>query len=92
MVVVTRHQAFVALAQKRGLVDESSVVVAHASEEALRDQDVLSSGLPLHLAALCRTVTTVPLDLPAELRGRELTLEECERYAGPTTRYQVTVV
>ena len=45
--------------------------------------------LPLHLAAEAIEVWEVPLTVPAELRGVELTLQQVRQYAAPVRRYRV---
>ena len=45
--------------------------------------------LPLHLASLANTVTTVDMDLPAEMRGKELSLTDIETYFTGMSTYQV---
>lgn len=45
--------------------------------------------LPLHLASLANTVTTVDMNLPAEMRGKELSLEDIEKYFTGMSTYKV---
>jgi hypothetical protein len=66
-------------------------VISHVTEHDVWDCDVVGV-LPLRLAAAARTVTEVPLDLPQELRGEELTLEQVREYAGPPATYRVETV
>lgn len=73
ILIVTRHQALVEfLREELGIEGE---VVPHATAEQVRNRRVVGV-LPLHLAALTESVTSVDLDVPAELRGKELTLEQ----------------
>lgn len=87
-VVVTRHPALVAYLTELGVVPAGTEVVAHATAEQVRGRHVFGV-LPLHLAAEARRVTEVPLHVPAELRGVELTLAQVRRFAGPLTSYVV---
>lgn len=48
--------------------------------------------LPLHLAALAESVTEVPLSVPRQWRGRELSLEEIRYCAGAPRTYVVREV
>jgi len=89
--IVTRHPALVELLRERGLLNGESRVIAHATPEEVAGQHVIGV-LPLHLAALAASITEVPLSLPAEMRGRELTLEELRQYAGEPTTYVVEVL
>jgi putative CRISPR-associated protein (TIGR02620 family) len=91
MIVVTRHKALLDHLVEEGLVPSDCRVVAHASAEDIRGQHVIGV-LPLHLAALAAKVTVVPLTVPAEKRGQELTLEEVRQYAGEPRTYVVQEV
>ena len=87
-VVVTRHPALVAYLVEVGLVQEGVKVVTHADSDTVRNKHVVGV-LPLRLAALAAAITEVPLSLPPELRGIELTLEQIRKYAGETATYAV---
>lgn len=88
VVVVTRHPALVEYLVSLGVVPADVEVVAHATAEQVRGRHVFGV-LPLYLAAEARRVTEVPLHVPAELRGVELTLAQVRRFAGPLTSYVV---
>lgn len=87
-VVVTRHSALVEYLTELGVVPAGTEVVTHAAAEQVRGRHVFGV-LPLHLAAEARRVTEVPLHVPAELRGVELTLAQVRQFAGPLTSYVV---
>jgi hypothetical protein len=87
-VVVTRHPALVEYLVEIGLVEEGVEVVSHADEDAVRGRHVVGV-LPLRLAALAASITEVPLILPPELRGVELTLDQIRPHAGEATTYVV---
>jgi hypothetical protein len=89
-IVVTRHPSYIRHLVNIGLISPGAEVVARASPKNVRGKHVITSGLPLHLAALAARLTTVPLFLPAELRGKELSLEEVERTAQPPSSYVVS--
>ena len=90
-IVVTRHPALVSYLQEQGLVPAGVPVISHATPEQVRGRYVIGV-LPLSLASLAESVTEVPLSLPPELRGVELSLEQVRQYAGRPVTYQVTVV
>ena len=71
-VIVTRHSALVEFLSELGVEGE---VIAHATEELVAGKHVFGV-LPMRLAALCGRFTEVTLQLPAELRGKELSLDE----------------
>lgn len=88
-VIVTRHAALVDYLREIGLVSEDAQVVGHASPELIRGNHVVGI-LPLHLAALADRVTVVPLEVPADLRGQELSLEQVRQYAGQPATFRVS--
>lgn len=87
--VVTRHQGMVDYARKIGLIGDDAIVVAHATKDVVAGKDVIGV-LPHSLSVLCRSFTEIPLDLPAELRGKELSVEDMEKYAGAPVTYRVS--
>ena len=54
----------------------------------MKDKDVIGV-LPLALACYTKSLTEVPLTLPIELRGKELTIEEIRQYASKPVTYIV---
>lgn len=86
--VVTRHPALIDYLVEIKLIPAGTPHLTHATPEQLQGRHVIGV-LPLHLAACCDRVTEIPLTLPPELRGRELTLDEVRRYAGAPVTYQV---
>ena len=89
--IVTRHLALVELAKELNLADDSVEVIAHASPDAIAGKNVLGV-LPHSLSCLCETFTEIPLVLPAELRGQELTIEQMRKFAKAPVTYKVTVL
>lgn len=87
LIIVTRHSALVTYLHEIGAPIDAPVI-AHATVADVRGRHVIGV-LPLHLAAEAESVTEVPLNLPPEARGRELTLEEVRQYAAAPQRYCV---
>jgi len=87
-VIVTRHSALVEYLREIGQAGMDTRVIAHAAAEDVRDK-VVVGVLPLHLAALAAHVIEVPLDLPTDMRGMELSIEQVRQYAGRPVRYRV---
>lgn len=85
-VLVTRHEALVEYFSNRGLTFDK--VITHATAEDVMDNDVYGV-LPLHLASLANTVTTIDMNLPVEMRGKELSLTDIETYFTGMSTYQV---
>lgn len=90
-VVVTRHPALVSFLVEQGIITADAPVLTHATRADVEGRDVIGV-LPLSLARYAASVTEVPLNLPPELRGQELTLEQVRAHAGAVTRYRVTVL
>ena len=85
-VLVTRHEALVEYFSNMGITFDK--VITHATAEEVTRNDVYGV-LPLHLASLANTVTTVDMDLPAEMRGKELSLTDIETYFTGMSTYKV---
>lgn len=85
-VLVTRHQALVQYFANMGITFDK--VITHATAEDVMNNDAYGV-LPLHLASLANTVTTVDMDLPAEMRGKELSLEDIKKYLVDISTYKV---
>lgn len=88
IVVVTRHQGLVDYLRSEGLLPPGAEVVQHATPESIRGRHVIGV-LPLTLAALAAKVTVVPLSIPRELRGVELSEDQVRALAGPPETYVV---
>lgn len=85
-VLVTRHEALVEYFKELGIKFDK--VIAHATAEDVTGNNVYGV-LPLHLASLANTVTTIDMNLPAEMRGKELSLEDIEKYFTGMSTYKV---
>lgn len=88
--VITRHAALVDYLVEIGLVTDGDYeVVAHATPEVVKGKDVIGI-LPHSLSCLTNSFTEVPMVLPPELRGVELTVEQMRQYAQAPVTYKVT--
>ena len=87
-VVITRHPALRWYLIEQGMIDDADVLLEHAGAGDVEGKHVIGV-LPLRLASLAASITEVPLDIPAELRGQELTIEQVRQYAGEPVRYFV---
>lgn len=85
-VLVTRHQALIEYFEELGIKFDK--VISHATEEDVRGNDVYGI-LPLHLASFTNTVTSIDMNIPAEMRGKELSLTNIETYFTGMSTYQV---
>ena len=85
-ILVTRHQALIEYFKEANI--EFDKVISHATEEDVYGNDVYGV-LPLRLTSLANTVTTIDIDVPAEMRGKELSLEDIKKYGVNISTYKV---
>ena len=85
-ILVTRHQALVEYFKEANIKFDK--VISYATEEEVRWNDVYGV-LPLRLASFVNTVTTIDIDIPAEMRGKELSLEDIKKYGVNISTYKV---
>ena len=83
IVIVTRHPAVVEWLSSRGITGR---VVSHASIADVMGKEVYGV-LPLRLAAAAKIVHTIDMDVPADMRGKELTIEDMDRYGARINSY-----
>jgi hypothetical protein len=86
--IVTRHTALVEYLREMGLAGEDTEVLSHASPRNVACKHVCGV-LPHSLSCLTKTFTEVPLALPPELRGVELTVQQVRQFAGEPVTYRV---
>jgi len=87
--VVTRHPGLVEYLRETGLANETTQVIEHASGIDVTGKRVCGV-LPHSLSCLCESFTEVPLpELPKELRGVELSLEQVRKYAAAPVTYKI---
>jgi hypothetical protein len=85
-VIVTRHPALVTfLRETYGI---TGTVVEHISKEDARSRNIIGN-VPLHIAAYANAVATLELDIPRELRGVELTVDQIRQYSKGLEWYKV---
>jgi hypothetical protein len=90
-IVVTRHPALVAYLEETGIIKAGCPVTAHASPEQVQGKHVIGV-LPPQFLILAQCVTVVPLSIPPELRGTELTLEQIRSIAGKPFTFEAREV
>ena len=86
--IVTRHNGLVEYLKEEGIVGDDVEVIAHATSEVVTNRHVIGV-LPHSLSCLTASFTEVPLSLPPELRGKELTAGDVRKYAGKPVTYIV---
>lgn len=88
-VVVTRHHALVEYLLEENLLPDGPIKwVEHAEKWEISGR-VVYGNLPFHLAAEASEVVHIPLNIPQEKRGEELTVEEIREYAGQPVSYRI---
>jgi len=87
-IVVTRHPALLEYLKMMNMLAEDAKVLKHAEAEDVRGKHVCGV-LPHSLSSLTASFTEIPLKVPPELRGRELSLYDIYRYAGKPVTYIV---
>ena len=87
--IVTRHQGLVEFLREKGLVSKTCKVISHVTDEKVLAGRVVAGVLPLSLAVYCATFIEVSLDLPSEMRGKELTCAQVKKYATDVVSYDM---
>ena len=88
-IVITRHSTLVEYLRELGLVDNNVKVLTHVSNiNEIKGKNV-AGILPLHIACEVNAILVIPLNIPSDLRGLELSLEQIKQFAGAPTWYKV---
>lgn len=88
-IVVTRHPALVEYLKERGIIGDGVEVIPHvASDDQVAGKRVVGV-LPYRLASLASSVVVVDLDVPADKRGAELSLDDIRAYVRWINEYIV---
>lgn len=88
-ILVTRHPSLRIVLEERGVT--CSEVKEHVTFEDVIGKTVVGV-LPLSLAAEAASVTTLEIFIPAELRGKEISVRDLRHLAGELVTYKVTKV
>lgn len=90
--VITRHTALIEYLKEQQIIDDSAEIISHVSDpEIVKGRHVIGV-LPHSISCLTASFSEVPLNLPAEKRGVELTIQDMHEYAGEMVTYQVTKI
>lgn len=88
-IVVTRHKGLVEYLREINLIDEDTPILPHVSSAEEVIGKTIIGPYPLHIAVAANSIVQVPLDIPSELRGAELSLEQVREYAKKPVEYTV---
>ncbi len=81
VVIISRHDAFVEFLKMKGILHGDEQVISHVSNPDVIDgKVVITSGLPMHLAAKARCVIVVSMNIPPEMRGKEMSVDDMEKF------------
>jgi hypothetical protein len=86
-VIVTRHPALQRYLRNMPALHDAPVVEHAAATDVLNK--VVFGVLPLSLAHHAKFVVEYPMNIPAELRGKELDDKEFRKYVGMPSVYSV---
>lgn len=92
ILVVTRHKGMLEYLVYMGYIPSDSRSITHVTDPSVIKGRIVWGVLPHSLSSLCSVFCEVPLNLPPEYRGKELSMEEMARFAGPAKYYQVKAV
>ena len=90
--VVTRHPALLEYLQEIGVANETTEIVSHVTSPEVVAGKFVCGVLPHNLSCYCKKFMEIPLTIPAEARGKELTLEEVRQYAGSPQTYVINKI
>lgn len=88
--VVTRHRVLIEYLINEKIIKEGEYIhIEHIDDVSLiKNKDVIGV-LPYHLACLTNTFTEVVLNIPYEMRGKELSLKDIETFVKEVATYKV---
>ena len=90
-VVITRHKGLVQYLKDIQLINDTATIISHATADDVTGKKVVGV-LPHSLSVLTDTFTEIPLvDLPAAMRGQELTADDLRDHAGDPVTYTVSM-
>lgn len=88
IIIITRHPGLVKFLKEQGIEGK---LITHATAEDV-ERKIIYGVLPLHLACHAKKIISVDLDIPAEMRGKELTYDDVKKYYTGTHAYVVEEV
>ena len=87
-VIISRHRGAIDWLAQQGI---TGTVVAHATKDDVLGKDVVGN-LPLDLAALANTVTSILMTVPADMRGKDLTADDMVKMGARLQMFKVTAL
>lgn len=87
-IIVSRHLAVKDWIAKHHPEFKNVKVLAHAKPEDIKGTIVIGV-LPVNLAALCGEYWALDMNIPEEFRGKELFVEDMEKFGCAISRYRI---
>ncbi len=89
-IIITRHKGAVDWIKKHYPKFSVFKHLTHASEEDI-EGNIIVGTLPVNLAVLSKEYWHLSMDIPAEFRGKELTIEDMESFNCLLQRYEINL-
>jgi len=91
-IVITRHKSLIQYLKEIELVTGNEPIISgNATLDDVRGKHIIGV-LPNFLSAQAACLTEVPLKVPQEFRGQELSLEQIREFAQEPVTYRVAVI
>jgi len=90
-VIITRHPGALKWLRKHHPEYKEVEHIVHAKPEDIEGNIVIGM-LPIHMAVLAKEYWNLSLNIPAEMRGKELTVSDMEKYNCKIEQYKITKV
>ena len=87
--IISRHAGAMGWIQKHHPEFAECELITHASPEILKGKRVIGI-LPIQLAVLATEFWNLSLNVPANMRGKELTIEDMEKFDCKIEQFQIT--
>ena len=92
-VIVTRHPALIELLKEMKNFDVSDAkVLTHIEDSSIIEGKIVCGVLPHSLSCLCDKFIEIPLKIPSDLRGKELSLDQMRQYGSNPVIYRVKLL
>ena len=91
-IVITRHKALIAYLKEIGIIDDNAIIYDHIDDPSVLEGSHVYGVLPNHLACKSKSLTEIPISIPKELRGQELSIEQIREFAQEPVTYEIRKV
>ena len=90
--VVTRHPGLVEFLKEQDIADDHTTMVRYVQDSAVLTGLHVAGVLPRVMASACASFTEVTLEVPYELKGKELGLDEVRKFATSIITYEERII